>query len=208
VSSTDVRNAVAEGNLDPCDTDPSVLDIIEANSLYGCPGEPVWEGKFLTMMRRNNWEFVHRKQMTVSVGALDLAGRMIFVRQRREPMGCDTIELPSGLVDPGEAPWEAAYRELLEETGYKAPEPREDCVPETGITFCKSPGLTDEKVQFYIVHNCDKIAEPERGISVIATFNPLNDLLALSKSGCSIGSSAWLLANIYDRDKSLGGVIC
>lgn len=33
-----------------------------------------------------------------------------------------TIELPSGLVDPGESPGVAAQRELLEETGYEADE--------------------------------------------------------------------------------------
>jgi nicotinate (nicotinamide) nucleotide adenylyltransferase len=206
-SSSIIRAEIAQGVFDGFGTSNLVYDIIVANSLYGC-STTVWNGKHLQMMCRNNWEFVHRKQMTVSVAALDLSGRMLFVLQRREPMDCDTVELPSGLVDPGEEPWQAAYRELLEETGYQAPEPNKDCLPKIGMTFCKSPGLTDEKVQFYIAHNCTKVAEPEKGISVLGTFNPLADLKALVKSGCSIGSSAWLLANLYQRDKSLGEVIC
>jgi ADP-ribose pyrophosphatase len=46
--------------------------------------------------------------------------RVLAVRQYRPAVERYTIELPSGLVDPGETPGEAARRELLEETGYAA----------------------------------------------------------------------------------------
>jgi ADP-ribose pyrophosphatase len=46
--------------------------------------------------------------------------RVLAVRQYRPAVERHTIELPSGLVDPGESPGEAARRELLEETGYQA----------------------------------------------------------------------------------------
>ena len=44
--------------------------------------------------------------------------RVLIVRQYRPAVEHDTLELPSGLVDAGETPEEAARRELLEETGY------------------------------------------------------------------------------------------
>jgi ADP-ribose pyrophosphatase len=47
--------------------------------------------------------------------------RVLAVRQYRPAVERYTIELPSGLVDPGEAPAFTAGRELLEETGYEAP---------------------------------------------------------------------------------------
>ena len=55
----------------------------------------------------------------VSVVALTDDERVLIVRQYRPAVERDTLELPSGLVDPGETPEAAARRELLEETGYQ-----------------------------------------------------------------------------------------
>lgn len=48
--------------------------------------------------------------------------RVLLVRQYRPAVERYTLELPSGLVDAGEAPAETAGRELLEETGHAAGE--------------------------------------------------------------------------------------
>lgn len=45
-------------------------------------------------------------------------GDILFVRQFRFGTKTTTIELPGGIVDPGEDPLVAAQRELREETGY------------------------------------------------------------------------------------------
>jgi ADP-ribose pyrophosphatase len=47
-------------------------------------------------------------------------GDVVLVRQWRQPLGAFTLELPTGGVDTGEEPAQAARRELLEETGYRA----------------------------------------------------------------------------------------
>jgi ADP-ribose pyrophosphatase len=47
-------------------------------------------------------------------------GRIVLVRQYRPAVEKVTLELPSGLIDAGESPAEAAGRELREETGYDA----------------------------------------------------------------------------------------
>ena len=57
-----------------------------------------------------------------SLLALTEEGRVVIVRQYRPALERYTLELPSGLVDPGETPAEAAKREMLEETGYQAGE--------------------------------------------------------------------------------------
>lgn len=57
----------------------------------------------------------------VIVLAKDLQGRLLLVRQHRVAMGGMTLELPAGQVDAGETPEQSARKELLEETGYEAP---------------------------------------------------------------------------------------
>jgi len=57
-----------------------------------------------------------------AVLAITAEERVVIVRQYRPAVERYTLELPSGLVDPGETAAEAARRELLEETGYEAGE--------------------------------------------------------------------------------------
>ena len=47
-------------------------------------------------------------------------GNAVLVRQYRHGCQSMTLEIPGGLVDPGEDPATAALRECLEETGYRA----------------------------------------------------------------------------------------
>lgn len=46
------------------------------------------------------------------------AGELILVRQYRVGRRELSLEIPGGMIDPGEAPATAAARELLEETGF------------------------------------------------------------------------------------------
>ena len=56
----------------------------------------------------------------VNVVARTTDRRYVFVQQFRFGTERDTVEVPGGAVDPGEAPLAAAVRELREETGYAA----------------------------------------------------------------------------------------
>ncbi|MBX6314662.1 MAG: NUDIX hydrolase [Isosphaeraceae bacterium] len=56
----------------------------------------------------------------INVIALTTEGQIVLIRQWRHGTREIELELPAGLVDPGESPLEAARRELLEETGYAA----------------------------------------------------------------------------------------
>jgi len=47
-------------------------------------------------------------------------GKILLVRQWRHGTASVELELPAGMVEPGEAPEVAAARELLEETGFAA----------------------------------------------------------------------------------------
>jgi ADP-ribose pyrophosphatase len=56
----------------------------------------------------------------VNVIALTSEKRVVLIRQFRVGANEVCLEIPGGMVDPGETPAEAAARELVEETGYTA----------------------------------------------------------------------------------------
>ena len=59
----------------------------------------------------------------VVILAVDDDGNVLFVRQYRKAPEVELLELPAGVMDPGEMdPLKSAQRELREETGYAAGE--------------------------------------------------------------------------------------
>lgn len=54
----------------------------------------------------------------VNMVAIDAQQRCVMIRQYRFGVGYTTLETPGGMVDPGEDSFQAAARELREETGY------------------------------------------------------------------------------------------
>ena len=79
-----------------------------------------------------------------AVVALDADNLVLLVRQPREAVGGRLLELPAGLVDPGEEPIESAGRELAEETGYAANR------LEPLLRFYTSPGFCDELIHVFV----------------------------------------------------------
>jgi 8-oxo-dGTP pyrophosphatase MutT (NUDIX family) len=55
----------------------------------------------------------------VNVVPVTAEGDLVLVRQERHGICAPTLEVPGGVVEPGEDPAAAALRELLEETGYR-----------------------------------------------------------------------------------------
>lgn len=120
--------------------------------------EIVFTGKHCEVRRVDGWEYVARRRVTgvVAVLAITSDGRILLVEQFRVPLDRSVIELPAGLAGDvtgaeHEALAEAAHRELIEETGYRA----------VGFEFLgegpSSAGLTNEVISFFRAHQLTKI---------------------------------------------------
>jgi ADP-ribose pyrophosphatase len=65
--------------------------------------------------------YLAEQRDVASVLALTPEGDVLLVRQYKHGAGRFELELPGGLIDPGETGAQAAARELREETGYASP---------------------------------------------------------------------------------------
>lgn len=87
----------------------------------------IYEGKILTLKVHDviangheaKREIVH-KGGAVAIVPVREDGTVIMVRQYRLAVEEELLEIPAGLMDPGEEPLQTAMRELKEETGYSA----------------------------------------------------------------------------------------
>jgi ADP-ribose pyrophosphatase len=104
------------------------------------------------------------------------SGEVLLVKQFRPAIDRVTLELPSGLVDAGESPAEAARRELREETGYDAE------VEVLGPLF-PDVGRLGNRIWCCVARNARPVegARPETGIEVVR-MTPA-ELLAATADG-------------------------
>ncbi len=128
-----------------------------ALSVGGNDDEPLVQAAHLQLLRRGHWEYVTRLRGTGVVAVLAVTDQreLVLIEQYRAPVAGNVIELPAGIVGdldaaPDEPPEQAARRELLEETGYHAPQ------LELIQTTCSSAGLTDEQVTIYLARNVQR----------------------------------------------------
>lgn len=101
----------------------------------------------------------------VNVIAIDGEGRFVFVRQYRHAMDVVLDELCAGVVEPGEAPIDAARRELAEETGYGGGTWREIMTVGQNPSICNN--ITHCFLAEGVEHIGDQHLDPGEDIAVL-----------------------------------------
>lgn len=69
---------------------------------------------------------------------------VVFTKQYRHAVDKVCLELPAGVIDEGEGMWDAAHRELEEETGFASRSMQYLCTVEV------SPGWNNERQHFFV----------------------------------------------------------
>lgn len=89
------------------------------------------------------WDFIDHKGAAAVVPVRE-DGRILMVRQYRNALERETLEIPAGGLNPGEPTDVAALRELEEETGYHCDRAEFLISVRTTVAFC------NEKIDIYV----------------------------------------------------------
>ena len=95
------------------------------------------------------WDFIKHNGAAAVVPVTE-DGKILMVSQYRNALERDTLEIPAGGLNPGEATDVAAARELEEETGYASQDLELLISIRTTVAFC------NEKIDVYVAKNLVK----------------------------------------------------
>ena len=114
-----------------------------------------------------------------AVVAVDENNEILLVTQYRYPIGRDMLELPAGLVDEGEEPLDAAKRELMEETGYRADKWK------LLASIYASPGVHNEKIHIFSASNLKRVSDQKLDTDELLAFDkiPFDEALQMVNAG-------------------------
>jgi ADP-ribose pyrophosphatase len=120
----------------------------------------VYEGKLVSVTVERWGE--HEREIVehpgaVAIVAIDREGMLTLVRQRREAVRKELLELPAGTLEKDESPLDCARRELEEETGLTG-----GTWHERGV-FYTTPGFCREQMHLFVAEGLEPgPARPEQ----------------------------------------------
>jgi 8-oxo-dGDP phosphatase len=170
---------------------------------------PIYHGRILSLrkddVRMSDGAVAVREVVehpgAVAIVALQDDGQVVLVRQYRHPVRAFLYELPAGLLDmPGEAPLEAARRELFEETRLAAAD------WSVLLDLYTSPGMTDEVIRIYLARgiseSADRFQPEDEEITMSVVRLPLDDARARVQRGqvTNAAAVAGICATVLARE--------
>lgn len=135
------------------------------------------------------YNVVHFKNESV-VAVIRKGDQFLVTENYRYPIGELQIEFPSGGMDEGESPEQAAQREVLEETGIRI-----SCT-EHRYSFYPSNGISDQKIHIIIADENGGKLMPQEDEILKCYWLPKDELLHQVKTG-NITDAPTLIALFY-----------
>jgi ADP-ribose pyrophosphatase len=131
---------------------------------------------------------VLRHQGAVAIVPLDAEDNVLMVRQYRAGIDREIVEIPAGLLEPGEDPAACAERELREETGF-----RPGTLESLGGYYV-APGYTNEYIHLYLARDLEAapLAQDVDEFLELLTV-PFDEALAMVERG-EISDSKTIIA--------------
>ncbi len=105
--------------------------------------------------------------------------QVVMVKQYRHGSKGVTLEIPGGMLDPGDSPEKAARRELLEETGYEAEE-----WSRVGVVS-PNPAIFNNRCHTFVARNLRKVdgPNPDQTEDIEVVLTPISDIPQLIRMG-------------------------
>ena len=133
-----------------------------------------------------------------NVVALTPEDEVVLIAQYRHGTDSVTLEIPGGVLEPGEAPADGVARELREETGFTG-DP-----PVLIGTVHPNPAIQDNACTTWLVTGARRTAEPEpdEGEDIDVVLVPRREIPALLRAGRithSLVVAAFHWLELYDR---------
>ena len=130
--------------------------------------------------------------------AFDEKGKVLLVKQHRFPHGY-ILEIPAGTLEKGEKPIDCAYREITEETGYKAKKMTKL------VSYFPSVGYNKEEIHIFVASGTKKEfdlkLDNDEFITVVKM--DIKKLIGMIKAGKIIDSKTICAVMIYAAKKKL-----
>jgi ADP-ribose pyrophosphatase len=130
----------------------------------------------------------------VTVLPLVTPHEVLLIRNFRLAVQETLLELPAGTLEPGENPQETAYRELAEETGYRA------ASMQLVHRFWMSPGILQERMHLFVAEGLTAgSSRLEAGEQIEPLIVPWPEALEMVRAG-NIQDAKTLVGLLwYDR---------
>jgi 8-oxo-dGTP pyrophosphatase MutT (NUDIX family) len=105
--------------------------------------------------------------------------QIVLVRQYRHGFGGASLELPAGVIEPSEAPIDAARRELLEESGFEA------ALMEPLFSTAPEPSRSSTRAHFFFASGARAVASQhlDQCEDLQVVLVPVSELLELIDDG-------------------------